>query len=80
MKGVYKYDETQEEEEEEEEVGAASNTTAVLWMMMSYPLFWLVSRDFLMFQALLVCYAVIWGLAFGFLLPMLLQRFRKLHS
>ncbi len=57
--------------------GAASNAAIVSWITMSFPLFYLVSRDFPSFQALLVCNAVIWGFAFAFLLPRLLRRFRK---
>jgi hypothetical protein len=57
--------------------GASSDTAGVLWMAMSFPLFYVVSRDFPVFQPLLVCNAIFWGFAFGFLLPTLLQRFRK---
>jgi hypothetical protein len=56
--------------------GAGSDTARVLWIANSFPLFWLFQRNLQMFQILLVCDAVLWGFALGWLAPMLLRRFR----
>jgi hypothetical protein len=57
--------------------GAGSDTARVLWIATSFPLFWLVPRNSQMFQVLLVCDAVLWGFAFGWLAPALLRHFRQ---
>ena|SRR5436305_3727655 len=57
--------------------GAGSSTAPILWITMSFPIFYLVPRDFDAFHSLLVCNALIWGFAVGFLVPMLFQRLRR---
>ena len=58
--------------------GTGNGTSRILWLTMSFPIFWLLPRDFPIFQMPLVCNSVVWGLALGFL-PVLLQRVRQKH-
>ena len=60
--------------------GAGSDTARVLWTATAFPLFWLFQRHLQMFQILLVCDAILWGLTFGWLAPVLLRHFRQRHS
>jgi hypothetical protein len=57
--------------------GAGSRPAAILWMTMSFPLFYIVPRDFEAFQSLLIFNALIWGFAVGFFVPRLFQRFER---